>query len=181
MIHILKRLFSTFTVLLLITYVSYSQEIKVKWYSIEEALELNKKDQKKIFIDVYTDWCGWCKKMDATTFNDSAIAQILNTEYYAVKFNAETKDTIFFGGRQFVNEGPNGRSPHQLAIALLQGRMSYPSVAFLDEQNYYLTALPGYKSPEGIEPFLMFFADDAYKTQSFADYTKQFISKVKVQ
>jgi len=177
----IKRLFSTLTFLLLITYVGFGQEIKVKWYSLEEAMELNKKDQKKIFIDVYTDWCGWCKKMDAATFSNPTIAQILNTEYYAVKFNAETRDTITFGGKQFINEGANGRSPHQLAIALLQGRMSYPSVAYLNEQNQLLTAVPGYMTPEGIEPILRFFADDAYKNLSFEDYTKQFVSKVKTQ
>jgi len=177
----IKRLFSTLTVLFIITYVGFGQEVKVKWYSLEEAIELNKKDQKKIFVDVYTDWCGWCKKMDAATFNNPAIAHILNTEYYAVKFNAETKDTISFGGRQFINEGPNGRNPHQLAVALLQGRMSYPSVVYLNEDNQLLTAVPGYMTPEGIEPILMFFAADAYKTQSFEDYTKQFVSKVKTQ
>ena len=176
-----KKTWIAITTLVLITFLSYGQEVGVKWYSLEEALELNKKEQKKIFIDVYTDWCGWCKKMDAATFSNPAIAQILNTEYYAVKFNAETRDTISFGGKQFINEGPNGRSPHQLAIALLQGRMSYPSVAYLNEESQLLTAVPGYMTAEGIEPILMFFADDAYKNQSFEDYTKQFVSKVKTQ
>jgi thioredoxin-related protein len=177
----IKRTIILLSVLFVMPYLAFTQEVTVKWYSIEEAIEMNRKDQRKIFIDVYTDWCGWCKKMDAATFSDPTIAKILNTEYYAVKFNAESRDTIYFQGRKFFNEGIGGRNPHQLAIALLQGRMSYPSVAFLDEKNYYLIALPGYKSPEGIEPFLMFFADDAYKNLSFEDYTKQFVSKVKTQ
>ncbi|MGE0088250.1 MAG: thioredoxin family protein [Bacteroidales bacterium] len=176
-----KKAWIVLTTLILTTSLSYGQGVGVKWYSLEEALELNKKEQKKIFVDVYTDWCGWCKKMDAATFNNPAIATILNTEYYAVKFNAESKDTILFGGRSFVNEGPNGRSPHQLAIALLQGRMSYPSVVYLNEESQLLTAVPGYMTAEGIEPILMFFADDAYKSQSFEDFTKQFVSKVKTQ
>jgi len=177
----IKRTIIFLSVLFVMPYLGFGQEVTVKWYSIEEAIEMNKKDQRKIFIDVYTDWCGWCKKMDAGTFSNPAIANILNTEYYAVKFNAETRDTINFGGKQFINDGANGRSPHQLAIALLQGRMSYPSVAYLNEQNQLLTAVPGYMTPEGIEPILMFFADDAYKNLSFEDYTKQFVSKVKTQ
>ena len=72
-----------------------AQESKVKWYTFEEAVELNKAEQRKIFIDVYTDWCGWCKKMDATTFNSPEIAKILNEEYYAVKFDAETWPDYF--------------------------------------------------------------------------------------
>ena len=151
-----------------------AQESKVKWYTFEEAVELNKAEQRKIFIDVYTDWCGWCKKMDATTFNSPEIAKILNEEYYAVKFDAETKDTIRFAGRQFINDGNRSRSPHQLAVALLQGKMSYPSVAYLNEQNQLLTAVPGYYTPDKLEPILLFFAEDAFKTQSFEDYSKKF-------
>ncbi|OFX89589.1 MAG: hypothetical protein A2W99_14605 [Bacteroidetes bacterium GWF2_33_16] len=177
----IKRTLTTLTVLFILTYTGFGQDVKVKWYTIEEAIELNKKSQRKIFIDVYTDWCGWCKKMDSGTFNDPTIAKILNTEFYAVKFNAESRDTIYFGGKPFINEGPNGRNPHQLAIALLQGRMSYPSVAYLNEQSQLLTTVPGYMTPESIEPILMFFAADAYKNQTFEDFTKQFVSNVKSQ
>ncbi|NOQ27278.1 MAG: DUF255 domain-containing protein [Bacteroidales bacterium] len=158
---------------------SFAQEEAVKWYSFEEALELNKTDHRKIFIDVYTGWCGWCKKMDAGTFANPAIAKILNEEYYAVKFDAETNDTINYGGKQFINEGGRSRSPHQLAVALLKGKMSYPSVAYLNEQNQLLTSVPGYYTPDRLEPILMFFAEDAFNSQSFEDYQKSFKSGIK--
>jgi uncharacterized protein YyaL (SSP411 family) len=54
----------------------------VKWYTLEQAIALNKKEPRKIMIDVYTDWCGWCKKMDITTFNNNVIADYLNSKYY---------------------------------------------------------------------------------------------------
>jgi thiol:disulfide interchange protein len=57
-----------------------SQE-KIKWYTIEEVQKLNQENPKKIFIDVYTDWCGWCKKMDATTFQDPKIIKLLNEDF----------------------------------------------------------------------------------------------------
>ncbi len=151
-----------------------AQQSEVKWYTIEEALQLNKKEQRKVFIDVYTDWCGWCKKMEATTFTDPTIAKILNEKYYAVRFDAETNDTINFEGQQFINEGGGSRSPHQLAVALLQGKMSYPSIAYLNENNQLLTAVPGYYTPDRLEPILKFFAEDAFKTQSFEEYQKKF-------
>ncbi|MDA3952366.1 MAG: DUF255 domain-containing protein [Bacteroidales bacterium] len=157
---------------------SFAQEEIVKWYSMEDALELNKIEQRKIFIDVYTDWCGWCKKMDASTFTNPAIAKILNEEYYAVKFDAETNDTINFGGKLFINEGGKSRSPHQLAVALLQGKMSYPSVAYLNEQNQLLTSVPGYYTADKLEPILMFFAEDAFISNTFEDYQKSFKSEI---
>jgi thioredoxin-related protein len=155
----------------------YSQE-KVKWYSFEEAVALSKENPRKVFIDVYTDWCGWCKKLDQTTFKDPVIVDILNNKYYAVKFNAESTKSIEFAGRTFVNEG-NGRSTHQLAAALLQGKMSYPSAAYLTEDLQLLTSVAGYMTPKDLEPILDFFATDSYKTVSYQDYLKSFEGKAK--
>ena len=97
-----------------------AQESAVKWYSIEEAVALAQKSPRPIFVDTYTDWCGWCKKLDKDTFSHPVIAEILNNKYYAVKFDAEGKEPVVFQGRKFVNDGSLGKT-HQLAYALLQG------------------------------------------------------------
>lgn len=170
----MKKTFILLAFTILFSFSAFSQDAKVKWYSFQEAIELNKKEPRKIFIDVYTDWCGWCKKMDATTFNHPDIAKILNEKYYAVKFDAERSDTISFAGKQFINDGTGRRSPHQLAVALLQGKMSYPSVAYMNENNQLLTAVPGYYTPDRLEPLLLYFAEDAFKNESFQDYQKKF-------
>ena len=151
----------------------------VKWLTIQKALELNKKEPRKFYIDVYTDWCGWCKKMDQTTYMDPVIAHILNTKFYPVKFNAESKDPINVAGKTFVNDGSSSRSPHQLAVALLQGKMAYPSVAYLDERFQLLTVVPGFLTPKGLEPILQYFATNSYKTESWQDYQKNFVSEIK--
>ena len=75
----------------------------IKWLSLQEADSLYQKNPKPIFIDVYTDWCGWCKRMDATTFQDDNIAQYLNTNFYPVKLDAETNDSIRFQGKMYYN------------------------------------------------------------------------------
>ena len=68
---------------------SESKSDKIKWYSFEEAYQLNKKKQKKIFIDVYTEWCGWCKKMDAETFANPLIAKYMSEHFYCVKLGGK--------------------------------------------------------------------------------------------
>lgn len=158
---------------------SQSKSDEVKWYSFEEAVELSKKNPKKLFIDVYTDWCGWCKKMDKETFTHPVIARYLNENYYAVKFNAESTKPIEFGGNTFVNEGGQPRNPHQLAVALLQGRMSYPSVAYMNEDLQLLTSVPGYYTPDKLEPILSYFANDHYKSIGWADFQSGFVSEIK--
>ncbi len=147
---------------------------RIRWYSFEEAVELAVQNPRKILIDVYTDWCGFCKRMDAETFNNPQVARYINENYYPVKLNSETTDTIYFKGHQFVNEGGGRRSPHQLSIALLQGQMSYPSVVYINEDLELLTAVPGFMGPADIEPILRYFAEDYYLNTSWESFTESF-------
>lgn len=152
----------------------FAQQTELKWYSLKEAMELTKKNPKKLFIDMYTDWCGWCKKMDAETFNNPAIAKYLTENFYLVKFDAETRDTIVFKDKQYVNKSTGNRPPHELAIELLGGKMSYPTVVYLDENLNPLSAVPGYMTPTDIEPVLIFFSRDIYKVSPFNEFKDNF-------
>lgn len=147
---------------------------KINWITFQEAVKLNETAPKKIFIDVFTEWCGWCKRMDQTTFTDAAVVEYMNENYYAVKLDAEMSDTIVFSGYTFINEGgQNGRKgTHQLAAALLQGRMSYPSYVFMDEKNQLLTVAPGYMETKDFLPILKYIGTNAYQNQTFKDYIK---------
>ena len=66
---------------------------KMKWYTIEEVQALNEKDPKPILVDVYTDWCGWCKVMDRKTFANADVQAYIQENFYPVKFNAEQKSS----------------------------------------------------------------------------------------
>lgn len=152
---------------------------KVKWLTFEEAVALNKKNPKKIFIDVYTTWCGPCKMLDANTFSHPVIAEYLNTNFYPVKLNAEMTDTVRFDTVVFVNRNPTGkRNPHDLAISLLSGKMMYPTTVYLDEKFSMLSPLPGYVTPQQIEPVLAFYAENAYRTMTWEEFQKTFKSKI---
>ncbi len=142
----------------------------VKWYTIEEAQELMKTEKRKVYIDVFTDWCGWCKVMDKKTFTDPEVANLLNTKFYAVKLDGEGKEDIVFKDQtfKFVAQGRNGY--HELAAALLQGKLSYPTSIFLDEDLNLLSPLPGYYPPEKLYPILKYIGEDIYKTTSYEDY-----------
>jgi thioredoxin-related protein len=156
----------------------FSQELKqenaVQWLTIEQALEKNKSNPKKILIDVYTNWCGWCKVMDKNTFNNPNIAAFINQNFYAVKLNAEANDTITYKGKDYVNKGTGSRPPHEFAIEILKGQMSYPTIVYMDEKSDLITAVPGYMTADQIEPLLLFFAEDIYKQIPYDSFKKHF-------
>ena len=147
---------------------------RVIWLTFEEAVEKSQVEKRKIFIDVYTDWCGWCKKMDANTFNEANVANYLNEYFYAVKFNAEQREDITFKDHtfKFVEQGRRGY--HELAASLLQGKLSYPTVVFLDEDFNMIQPLPGYRDAKSFHPILEFFGMNKYKEMDWtafqADY-----------
>ena len=153
---------------------------KVNWRTIQEAEQLMKQNPRPIFFDAYTDWCGWCKRMDQDTFGHAVIADILNTKFYPVKFDAEGKENIEFLGQTFVNDGKAGRA-HQLAVALLQGQLAYPTVVFFYPQangQYAAAPVPGYKTPKDMEILLNFFVDRNFEKQNWEDFQRNFKGKV---
>jgi thioredoxin-related protein len=148
----------------------------VKWMTFEEALKKSKTAKRPVFVDVYTDWCGWCKVMDKNTFSDPEVAKLLNEKFYAVKFNGEQKEDIVFDGTtfKFVPSGRNGY--HQLAAALLNNQLSYPTVVFLDEDFKMIQPLAGYRQAPEFHKIAQFIGDGYYKTVKWDDWQNQYKS-----
>jgi thioredoxin-related protein len=171
------KIFTAFFLLFLaISIIGNSQET-INWMSIEEAVEANEIEPKLIFVDVYTNWCGWCKKMDKATFKNPKVEAYMSDKYYCVKINAETKDTINFQGRKFSNPKPEGqKGVHSLARALLDSQMSYPKFVVMNSKFERISIIPGYHGPEDFEPIMKYFGDENHLTSSWEDYKSGFKS-----
>ncbi len=172
----------TLLVALFIVLVSplYAQD-EIRWMSMNEALEAQKKIPKKIIMDVYTSWCGPCKLLDKNTFGNKDVIKFVNNNYYPVKFNAEGTESITYQDFTYTNpnyqEGRKGRnSQHLLANALkISG---YPTIVFFKENGDLIQPIVGYKTPEQIEIFLKMIANDDYLKlttgEAWQEYQKNF-------
>lgn len=150
---------------------------QVNWLTWEDALAKNQKEPRKFIVDVYTQWCGWCKKMDKATFDQPDISKYINNNYYPVKFDAETKTDINFNNRVFkyVRSGASGY--HELASEITFGKLSYPTIVFLDEKLNVIQPIPGYKDPASLDKIMKYFAEDYYKTTPWKKYEEMYLLK----
>lgn len=179
----MKRLFLSLA-LLFMWQINYAQE-QINWMTWDEAIAQSKKDKepKKMFVDLYTGWCGWCKRMDQTTFSNPEVVRYMNANFYPVKFDAETRDTIVFNGVTFTNSEPGFVKPspnargrvHYLAHSIVDGQLSYPSYVILDENQNRATIIMGYKEVEPFLGILLFFATNEYR--NFQQYVTVQINK----
>lgn len=142
----------------------------IQWLTIEEAYAKIQKEPRKILIDVYTDWCGWCKVMDRETFKDKAVTEYINKKYYAVKLDAEQKGTIRLGDKQFKYLEQGGRGINEIALALTNNQPSYPTTVFLDDHFNMIQPLPGYLKAKEFHQIITFFGEDYHKKQDFESY-----------
>lgn len=155
---------------------SPAPEGPVRWLTFEEAVEKSKTEKKKIFVDVYTDWCGWCKVMDKNTFSDPHIAKILNEDFYPVKFDAEQQEEVVFNGHTFKFIPHGNKGTHELAMSLLNNKLSYPSFVILNEEFKIVQPLAGYIEPKEFHKIIQYIGEDYFRKMSWEQFQASYQS-----
>lgn len=118
----------------------------IQWLDFETAIDLNTANKKFIFIDIYTDWCGWCKRMDNSTFMDPEVVQFINENFYAVKIDAESKEAIAYKEVLYESKMYGAKMYNELAVNLLSGKMSFPSYVVLSKREAKKGVIVGYQT-----------------------------------
>ncbi|HVZ95224.1 MAG TPA: DUF255 domain-containing protein [Chitinophagaceae bacterium] len=145
---------------------------KLNWITISELSGKMKADPKPVLIDLYTNWCYWCKVMEKKTYSNSRVIEYINDHFYAVKVNAETKDPITWGDRSFnYNEA---YKINDFAMFLTSGQPGFPTTTIFADEKSDPASLEGFLEPKDLEPVLKYFGEGYYKTQSFQAFNTNF-------
>lgn len=123
---------------ILFTTTSFKKSDELKWMTFDEGYKLAQKKGKIMLIDIYTDWCGWCKRMDRDTYAKSEIISLLNEDYVAIKFNPEISGVTYtFDGKKYSGE--------ELARVISQNQLSgYPTTVFYYPKSKKTNVVGGY-------------------------------------
>lgn len=160
---------------------------EVNWLTFDQALEAQKKNPKKIFVDFYTVWCGPCQMLDKNTFKNKDVIKYLNDNFYAVKFNAEGNEVVNYKGQKFENKGYDpARAQRRNAAHPFAGYLqvqAYPTMMFFDGKGDPIIPISGYFGPSEIEIYLKLIAQEDYKNiktrEDFQKYQSNFKSTFK--
>lgn len=144
---------------LFFNYLSISAS-SLKWYSFEEGVEKAKSENKIILIDFYTDWCGWCKKMDSETYSNTQIISEIQKGFVPVKINPEKNE--------FVTLDNQTISVSQLSQAA--GVRGFPATAFFTPDMQLIDMISGYLDVENFNDVLRFMKSGKYEKIAYQDY-----------
>lgn len=145
---------------------------KIQWLTLEEVSAKMKDNPKPIIIDLYAKWCYWCKVMDKKTYNHDKVVNYINEKFYPVKLDAETRETLQWDNKDFsFNQSLN---MNQFSVYVTNGQLSFPTTVIYTSIQEAPATIPGFMSPDEIEPILKYFGENHYQKEGFQEFLKNF-------
>jgi thioredoxin-related protein len=139
-----------------------STKQEVKWRTFDAGMTEAKQTGKKVLLDIYTDWCVWCKRLDQNVYSDPAVASYMTKYFVPVKLNAESDAKVHYKDSTYTSA----------AFAQGLGVTGYPTILFLDTKGDPIDRLGGYVEAPKFLPIIRFIGEDYFKKMSWEDFQK---------
>ena len=137
---------------------------EIAWLPFDSGLAKAKAESKAVVVDFFTTWCGWCKKMDATTFRDSTVVAAFNKNFIGVRVNGDATSA-------FVTLEGEKMSERQLTQTFAV--RGFPTYWFLDSDGKKIGPVSGYQAASNFMSLLRYVGERHYKTMSYDNYVKK--------
>jgi thioredoxin-related protein len=133
----------------------------VKWVSLEEAAKKASTSGRYLFVSFYTDWCGYCRKLNATTLRARPVVSELGKNFESVRLNAESEDVVVWKGKKLSSR----------ALANKWGVESFPTLLFLNKKGEIVGSFASYVEPDVMIKLLTYISSGARERKvTFNDY-----------
>lgn len=156
-------LFLLLTTVFTLISVHAGDKTEIKWRKFDSGLAEAKKMNKKVFIDVYTDWCKWCKKLDAEVYSDQKVVDYINKYYIPVKMNGESNESVKFKDQSFT----------EATLSQAFGVSGFPTLIFLAANGDPIEKIGSYLPTDQFLQVAEFIGEDHYKKTKWDDFVKQ--------
>jgi thioredoxin-related protein len=137
-----------------------SSSTEINWQKYDEGLAQAKKEGKKVFVEFTAKWCGWCKRMHATTFKDPNVVNLLSKYYVTVSVDGDSKDSLNIDGYITTEK----RLAREYRVT------GYPTYWFLTAEAEPIAPVKGYRDAKALGDILDYLKDDQYKTVKYDDF-----------
>lgn len=166
----MKKTLTLIITLFLVSFIGHaSDKIELKWKKYDVGLAEAKKAKKKIIVDVYTDWCKWCKKLDKEVYANDSIAAYLENQYILVKVNGESSTKIKYKEKQLS----------EMQLTQLFKVTGFPAIIFLDSTGEVIDRISGYVTPDRFLPIVKYIGEDHYKKITWEEFLDKYQLKGK--
>jgi thioredoxin-related protein len=134
----------------------------INWVKYDVALEQAKKHKKHIMIDFTTTWCGWCKKMAATTYQDTQVVNTINRDFVAAMVDGDSYNVLKMKDGDVTEKG----------ITVQYQVSGYPTTWFLEPDGTKIAPAPGYIETQAMTYILNFVRTNANDKMSFKEFVE---------
>jgi thioredoxin-related protein len=137
-------------------------EASVEWVALDEAVKSAAATGKYVFVSVYTDWCGYCRKLNTVTFRAQPVLTELGRNFRSVRVNAESDKPVMWKGKKMTEREVAGKA---------WGVTGYPTMLFISPKGEIIGSYSAFAEPDLMVRLLTYISSGARERKiSFDDF-----------